>query len=82
MEVEDVSLAFGDRQLFDGATFTISPGERLGIIGRNGTGKSSLLKILTGQLTSPTGQIHRQSRLQIRCVGSKPHRFETGRYGI
>ena len=65
MEVEDVSLAFGDRQLFDEATFTISPGERIGIIGRNGTGKSSLLKILTGQLDSPTGQIHRQSRLQI-----------------
>lgn len=65
MEVEDVSLSFGDRQLFEEATFTISPGERLGIIGRNGTGKSSLLKILTGTLTSPTGQIHRQSRLHI-----------------
>ena len=65
MEVEDVSLAFGDRQLFEGATFTISPGERIGIIGGNGTGKSSLLKILTGELNTPTGQIHRQSRLQI-----------------
>lgn len=65
MEVENLSLAFGDRQLFEDATFTISPGERLGIIGRNGTGKSSLLKILTGTLTSSTGQIHRQSRLHI-----------------
>jgi ATP-binding cassette subfamily F protein uup len=65
MEVENLSLAFGERKLFEGATFTISPGERLGIIGRNGTGKSSLLKILTGVLSSSTGEIHRQSRLQI-----------------
>ena len=65
MEVEDLSLAFGDRVLFEGATFTLSPRERLGIIGRNGTGKSSLLKLLTGDLSSPTGQIHRQSRLQV-----------------
>ena len=65
MEVEDLSLAFGDRVLFEGATFTLSPGERLGIIGRNGSGKSSLLKLLTGDLKSPTGQIHRQSRLHV-----------------
>ena len=65
MEVEDLSLAFGDRVLFEEATFTLSPGERLGIIGRNGTGKSSLLKLLTGDLKSPTGQIHRQSRLHV-----------------
>lgn len=65
MEVEDLSLQFGNRKLFSKATFTISPKERIGIVGRNGTGKSSLLKILIGQLNSPTGQIHRQSRLQI-----------------
>ena len=65
MEVEDLSIRFGSRQLFSEATFTISPKERIGIVGRNGTGKSSLLKLLTGQLKSSTGQIHRQSRLHI-----------------
>ena len=65
MEVEDLSIRFGTRQLFSEATFTISPKERIGIVGRNGTGKSSLLKLLTGQLKSSTGQIHRQSRLHI-----------------
>ncbi len=71
MEVEDLSLSFGDRELFSGATFTISPKERIGIVGRNGTGKSSLLKILTGELQSPTGQIHRQSRLHIGLLDQK-----------
>ena len=71
MEVESLSLRFGDRQLFSEATFTVSPKERIGIVGRNGTGKSSLLKILIGELSSPTGQIHRQSRLQIGLLDQK-----------
>jgi len=71
MEVENLSLRFGDRQLFSEATFTVSPKERIGIVGRNGTGKSSLLKILIGELSSPTGQIHRQSRLQIGLLDQK-----------
>lgn len=71
MEVENLSLRFGDRQLFSEATFTVSPKERIGIVGRNGTGKSSLLKILIGELSSATGQIHRQSRLQIGLLDQK-----------
>ena len=71
MEVEDLSIRFGNRQLFSEATFTISPKERIGIVGRNGTGKSSLLKLLTGQLKSSTGQIHRQSRLHIGILDQK-----------
>ena len=65
LEVEDLSIAFGDRTLFTGGTFTVSPKERVGIVGRNGSGKSTLLKMLLGTLQSPTGKIHRQSRLQI-----------------
>ena len=65
LEVEELSMSFGDRTLFTGGTFTVSPKERVGIVGRNGTGKSTLLKMLLGTLTSSTGQIHRQSRLQI-----------------
>lgn len=71
MEVENLSLRFGDRQLFSEATFTVSPKERIGIVGRNGTGKSSLLKILIGELSSATGQIYRQSRLQIGLLDQK-----------
>ena len=43
-------LAFGDHPLLDQADLAIEPGERVGLIGRNGTGKSSLLEIIAGRL--------------------------------
>ena len=44
----DAHLAFGDRPLLDGAQLAVETGERLGLIGRNGTGKSSLLRVSEG----------------------------------
>ncbi|MDP3411750.1 MAG: ATP-binding cassette domain-containing protein, partial [Polaromonas sp.] len=44
----DAQLAFGHVALLDHADFSLEPGQRIGLIGRNGTGKSSLLKILAG----------------------------------
>ena len=49
-DVEDVSLAFGDRVLFDDVTWRVGPGDRIGIVGVNGAGKSTLLKLLMGQV--------------------------------
>ncbi len=46
--VLNAHLAFGDRPLLDGARFPIQAGERVGLIGRNGTGKSTLLKVIAG----------------------------------
>jgi ABC transport system ATP-binding/permease protein len=48
LELEDVSLAVGDKQLLDDVTWQLAPGERVGIVGVNGSGKTSLLRVLDG----------------------------------
>ncbi|MBT3980889.1 MAG: ABC-F family ATP-binding cassette domain-containing protein [Bacteriovoracaceae bacterium] len=52
--LRNIYLSFGGKSLFDGAQFNITQGERIGLLGLNGKGKSSLLKILTGELTPDT----------------------------
>ncbi|MFD9906536.1 ribosomal protection-like ABC-F family protein [Streptomyces sp. NPDC059063] len=48
ISVRGVTKARGDRLLFDGISFTVRPGERVGVVGENGAGKSTLLRLLTG----------------------------------
>jgi ATPase subunit of ABC transporter with duplicated ATPase domains len=55
--VNNVSLQFGKRVLFDGANVTFSPGNCYGIIGANGSGKSTFLKILAGDIESTAGTV-------------------------
>jgi len=50
LSVSDSELAFGELPLLDRASFTLEAGERIGLIGRNGTGKSSLLGVIAGTL--------------------------------
>ena len=52
-----ISLAYGPKVLFDRAGFSIGPHDRIGLVGANGTGKSSLLKILAGQLSPDSGEL-------------------------
>ena len=68
----DIQLAFGHHPLLDGASITIHAGERCGLIGRNGAGKSSLLKLLDGRLQPDDGQIMRSTGLQIATVEQEP----------
>ena len=49
--VQDLSLSYGKKALFEGAAFSIGPTDRIGLVGANGTGKSTLLKILIGEVT-------------------------------
>ncbi len=60
IRLQDVSLFFGARVLFDNLSFTISPGEKLAICGRNGSGKTSLFKLLLKQMIPDSGFIEIQ----------------------
>jgi len=68
----DAHLAFGDRPLLDGAQLAIESGERLGLIGRNGTGKSSLLRVLSGLASLDDGELQQRTRLRVAFVEQEP----------
>ncbi|GAB2615241.1 ABC-F family ATP-binding cassette domain-containing protein [Streptomyces capparidis] len=52
-----VSKSYGDRPLLDGVSFTVRPGERVGVVGENGAGKSTLLRLLAGTETPDDGEV-------------------------
>ncbi len=57
IDVEDVDLARGDRQLLSHATWRLGPGDRVGIVGVNGAGKTSVLSLLSGELAPSAGRV-------------------------
>ncbi|CAM3345461.1 ABC-F family ATP-binding cassette domain-containing protein [Nosocomiicoccus ampullae] len=57
LQVSDVSLQFGDRKLFEDVNIKFTPGNCYGLIGANGAGKSTFLKILSGEIDSQTGHV-------------------------
>lgn len=61
LSADELELYFGQRRILEGASLRVEPRDRLGVVGLNGTGKSTLLKILAGQL-SPDGGAVRRSR--------------------
>src|SRR5206468_495967 len=63
-----VGVDFGATKLFSDVTFTIAPGERWGIVGRNGTGKTTLFRLLTGDLEPTRGSIARAPRLRVTLL--------------
>jgi ATP-binding cassette subfamily F protein uup len=68
----NASLAFGHVALLDHADFSLETSERIGLIGRNGTGKSSLLKILGGMERPDDGSLHVQQGVRIAYVAQEP----------
>lgn len=73
ISLTDAQLAFGHVALLDHAEFSLESAERVGLIGRNGTGKSSLLKILGGKSKLDDGLLVMQQGLKIAYVEQEPH---------
>jgi ATP-binding cassette subfamily F protein uup len=68
----DLQLAYGHHPLLDHADLAIGPNERIGLIGRNGAGKSSLLKVLDGRTAPDDGEVMRLGGLKIATVEQEP----------
>ena len=68
LQVSNVAVEFGATKLFHDVTFTVSSGERWGVIGRNGTGKTTLFRLITGELAPTRGSVVRQSGLRVSLL--------------
>ena len=66
LDVEDVDLTRGTRQLLSHATWRLGPGDRVGIVGVNGAGKSSVLSLLTGELPPDVGRVKHGRTIALR----------------
>lgn len=65
IEMEDVSCGIGERKLFSGLNCVVTAGMRVGLVGPNGSGKTSLLRLLRGEASPLSGEIRRADRLRI-----------------
>src|SRR3569833_4153985 len=64
LSLSNIGVSFGATELFKNITFTVADGERWGIIGRNGAGKSSIFKLITGELAPTVGSVARKPGLR------------------
>jgi len=71
LRLNNVSLAFGHRALLDGVNLEMFRGERVCLVGRNGEGKSSLLRILSGEVTADDGEMWVRPATRIACLAQE-----------
>ncbi len=65
LRLSDIHLAYGTHVLLDGVSLTIQPGERWGLLGRNGAGKSTFMKLLKGDIKPDSGEVWLQPEVRI-----------------
>lgn len=71
LSIDNLSIAFGAEKLLDGACFQLEAGERVCLIGRNGTGKTTLLRLLADELHPDGGDIWRQPGLRVATLAQE-----------
>lgn len=72
LNIEHISKIYGEKKIFDDISYGIHEGDKIGIIGINGTGKTTLLKIIAGLEEADEGQIVKQNGLQITYLPQNP----------
>lgn len=72
LRLNTVSIAFGTHALLDNANFQLDAGERVGLLGRNGEGKSTLMKIIAGNIHADSGEVWRQPELRLAWLEQAP----------
>lgn len=78
LHIHSLSISFGGEYLFKDISFKLSAGNRVGLIGKNGAGKSTMLKIISGEMPLDTGQIAKDKEIQIGFL-KQDIDFEEGR---
>ncbi|WP_323960900.1 ATP-binding cassette domain-containing protein [Arthrobacter sp. JZ12] len=68
LDLENVSLQVGEKDLFKGITLRLAPGQRLGIVGVNGAGKTTLLRLLNGQVAPTSGRLKKGKTVQTAIL--------------
>ena len=71
LSIDHLSIAFGAEKLLDDASFQLDAGERVCLIGRNGTGKTTLLRLLAGEIQPDSGDIWRQPGLRVATLAQE-----------
>ena len=65
LTVKDVSQTFIDKTLYENASFVLNKEDHMGVTGQNGVGKSTLIRMLTGEITQDSGQIKWQNKIKV-----------------
>ncbi len=71
VDLLDVSVSFGDHEVFRDVTWRLAPGERTGVLGVNGAGKSTLLNLITGDLHPSTGKVKRGKTVVVATLSQQ-----------
>ena len=72
MQLHNIKKAFGENTVLREVSFQVHRGERVGLVGSNGTGKSTLLKIITGEESADAGQFHLSKEIRVGYLSQKP----------
>lgn len=72
LQVEELTKSYGDRMLFDSITFGVNEGDKIGVIAKNGTGKSTLLRLLSGAEAPDSGKITYRNDLRVGFLEQNP----------
>ena len=77
LQIENLTKSYGDRLLFDSVTFGVNEGDKIGLIAKNGTGKSTLLRIISGIESPDSGSVTFRNDLRVGFLAQTPA-FESG----